>query len=49
MAYDATPKPQWGFRITPKSLEPQNNNLTLVRLVLASAVIVSRVASSCLK
>jgi peptidoglycan/LPS O-acetylase OafA/YrhL len=41
MATDAGAKPPWGFRITPAALEPQNNNLTLVRLVLASAVIVS--------
>jgi len=41
MATDAGPKTDRGLRITPKALEPQNNNLTLVRLVLASAVIVS--------
>lgn len=41
MASDAGAKPRWGFRITPKSLEPQNNNFTLVRLILASAVIAS--------
>lgn len=41
MASDDGPKSPWGFRITSQSLDPQNNNLTLVRLVLASAVIVT--------
>lgn len=41
MEADARAKSPWDFRITPAALNPQNNNLTLVRLVLASAVIVS--------
>lgn len=41
MHADSLAKSRWGFRITPASLDPLQNNLTVVRLILASAVIVT--------